>query len=421
MADQAPLADRIAPAPPGADHDLVLDSQYEKEGWQARVGGDLTHAPHPGTAVDYDGRVYEVLRTEPAPGPFHYRYVLKLWEDRFIARRIFPYTPETQRAAVQQIQEDRRQYRQHAWIVYLFPLSGLLPTPVLERWERLWGLPMRKCSIASVVFLAIVAMTVGPALDKAHPGSPWVRLLFLLQVEQMIRAVWLIGSNQAVGSFWMTAAYGLWSLLRGRKADGTPRRRGAAAYQAERDEVRPILGETSPWQLEVRSLFRDPLLMGKAPVRYSGEVFEPLGCIQEGEGLSRRYVFRLKRLSGVDPARARREYSPERDAARIAALLPYERKRDRVHAWAFFCGFLPAAHQQLLEAAYEYPAELWTRRSALVVMILAALWLAMRWPPQLLDLASVYFIAESLYRWLLSRARGEPAGSALGWLILPLL
>jgi hypothetical protein len=417
------MQDQIKAAPDGG---LYIFSMQEKPGWRPRAAGDQTHAPHPGSAIRYQENLYELMAIQPAEGtPYAYRYLLRPWEDRFVVRQVFPYSEEIARETGRQLQEQRRQHAQNTWVTYWFALTGLLPTHLATRWEREWGLPLRRAAWFNMFLLAIVAMTVGPAWEKEHGMDLIARACLFLQVEQGFRFVWLMSSNNAVGSTLPTIPWLLWAFSMGRNADGSRRRRRRNLLEVEKDEVRYLTrGEeatTQPWDIEVRSVLRDPVLLGAAPVRFDGNVYQPLGCVQEGQGIGRRYVFRLKKL---EPATvARREYFRERDAAEIAKLLPYERARDAAHTFGFLCGFLPAGRQVELERKYELNAGLWTQRSAWVMAVSMAVqaWWLWGQPVGIGHVVLAYFTLETAWRLYVSYSRGEPAGSALGWVLLPLL
>ncbi len=425
MASAAPVPpDRVVQPHPSTGFDLFILSMYEKPGWRTRTAGDRIHVPHPGTAVRYQDNLYEVIAIEPAAGTHYtYRYALKKWDDRNVVRQVVTYSQEIERVVAKQIHEQIKQHRKHTWMIYLFPFTGLAPTPLLRRWQREWGLPMRGVSFASVFFWAVFAFVFVPVLFKTRGMGLLTAVVIYIFMEQIPRFYWLLMSNEAEGSKAVTAAWGIGNLLRGLQPDGTPRRRGEKDFAAERDEVRMM--REGPWDVEVRSLFRDSVLLGEAPVLYDGAAYKPLGYAQEGTGLYRRYVFRLKKIEEGSPdyRRPRREYHPEHTPEQVAKLIPYERKRDTVHAWALLCGYLPATRQLLLQDQYDYnPAE-WTERSAWVMLLAVGAQFLMQWgkPFGLPYLPAIYFGVESAYRLALARSRAEPTGSALGWVLGPLL
>jgi len=302
--------------------------------------------------------------------------------------------------------------------VWLFPLTGMLPTALLRRWQREWGLPMRGASMASIILIGLPALGFGASLlanDRTLPAT----ILLCIGGEQLTRFFWWLSATEAVGGILTTVLWGVWCDLRGLQPDGMPKRPREQQYITERDEVRPM--KEGPWELEVWSMSRVPSLVGNALVEFDGEVYEPLGYIQQGQGIYRRYVFRLRKIT--DGRRAAREYTPERSASQAELLARYERRRDRAHTWAILCGCLPAARQVELERQYDLNATDATSRSATALLFAGALQLAsaLIWPFGFPHIVAVYIVGESAYRLALAQTRGEPSGCLLGLLLRPIL
>jgi len=416
------MQDRVQTPAPDSGYDLYIFSTGEKPGWRSRQPGSRTQAPHPGSAISYQDRMYEVVAMDGAPNtPYAYRYMLRAWEDCFPIRQVFPYSLEAAREVTRKLEARHRESEGRHWAVFWFALTGLLPTPVANRWQRDWGLPMRNASIVSMFVLGLTAAAIGPG----QQNPVLLRMALFISFEQLVRFLWWMGSKEAVGSLSVTALWMLWMMLTGRDSEGAEKGRPAIDLESQRDEVKHLTGGEGaagrPWDLEVSSMFRDPVLLGPSPVRYFGEVYEPLEYLQEKEGIGRRYVFRLKKLDPSTPAR--REYQLQRTPEQAARLIPYERARDSVHRAAFFCGVLPSAQQMALAHNYDYDAGLWSGRTAKTLAVSAAMQL---WavhderigPPHLL---AAYFLAESVYRLVAVHWRGEIVGSALGWLLAPFL
>lgn len=417
------LADRVLEAEPASGFDLYILSMYEKPGWRVRAAGDQVHAPHPGTAVSYGSALYEVMAVEPGAGAaYACRYALRKWDDRFVVRKIFTYSLETAAAAAAEMRQQAARHRRHAWLIYLFPLSGSLPTPLLRRWQREWGLPMRGASLASLVCLGIASL-----LALSHqfigrqepPSKTLLALLMFVALEEVVRFFWWLGASEAVGSLTITALWSVAAAVSGRDPDRVGRRRPGYDLAEQGDEVRHL--KEQPWDLEVRSVFRDPALVGARPVRVEGEVYQPLECAQEGEGLYRRYVFRLKKLDGQ--VEAHREYRRERTPEQLRPLIAYEEARDAVHAWSVFYGLLPTGRQLKLERRYDLLSARATERSAMALLAASLLQLASLFAVRFsfAHLLAAYLAGESVYRFLVARSRGEPAGSLLGLLLGPFL
>src|SRR5579859_5696939 len=104
-------ADRLRNAEPGEPVEVWVYSAYEKDQWTARRPGDLTHAEHPGTAIQIGNDLYEVMTSEGTIEPgYVVRYGLKKWDNRHTVRRTLQYTPEARaHAADEHLDEVHRQ------------------------------------------------------------------------------------------------------------------------------------------------------------------------------------------------------------------------------------------------------------------------------------------------------------------------
>lgn len=196
-------SDRVVKPASGSGFHLLIFTMYEKPGWRPRVPASHTRPPHPGSAIDYGGELYEVIDIGPGQGTaYTYRYGLRKWEDRFVVRRIFSYGAEAERAVARQVQERRARHRRHSWLVYTFPLSTWLPSPVLQRWQSEWGLPMYGLSLISALLFALPCADL--ALHFLFFVDPPVRAAVVIfsyvAMEQGVRAIWIVLSRQAQGS-----------------------------------------------------------------------------------------------------------------------------------------------------------------------------------------------------------------------------
>jgi hypothetical protein len=411
------MQDRVQTPPTDSGYDLYIFSELEKPGWRARVAGTQTRAPHPGSTISYQERVYEVVAIDDAPNTaYSFRYMLRAWEDRFPIRQVFPYSLETAHAATARLVQRHRESERRYGAVFWFALTSLLPTPLATRWEKDWGLPMRRAALISMFVIGMSFGVAGPALQN----PTFMKVVLFVSLEQVVRFLWWVRSSDAVGSLLLTALWGIWALFAGHDPDG--KQLVVDDFESHRDEVKHLtreVGATSPWDLEVRSMLRDPVLLGPSPVRYFGEVYQPLEYIQEGEGIYRRYVFRLKKLDPATPAR--REYQPQRTPEHVARLVPYERMRDKIHRTGFFCGLLPEAQQTALARNYDYDAGQWCGRtaSAFALSAVVQLWTIhdVRFGPP--HLFAWYLLLESVYRLVMVHMRGEIVGSVVGYAFAP--
>ncbi len=419
------MQDRVEVPPAGSGFDLYIFSSTEKPNWRARQEGHRTQAPFPGSAISYEENVYEVISIGPAPGtPYAYRYALRAWEERFAIRQVFAYSLQAAHAETRHLEETRKQSEGRRIGVIWFALTGLLPTPVATRWQRDWGLPMRVASMISIWVLAGGAMAVLSAGSQEKPDPRLLHVLMFVSFEQAVRFLWWMGSSDAIGSLSLSAIWMLWMLATGRSSEGEAVTLTASTFERQRDEVRHVVGSEDrgkTYDVEVRSMLRDPVLLGPAPVRYFGEVYQPLGYTQEGEGINRRYIFRLKKL---DPATvARREYLPERTPEHLARLIPYERERDRVNRLSFFCGLLSDDQQTELARRYDYDAGLWTGRTAKLAAVSGAvqLWALRGEHIGPAHLVTGYFFLEGIFRLAMLHLRHDIVGSVLGYLVAPFM
>ena len=111
----------------------VLLALYAK-GWKAREDGSLTSPEHPGTAVLWDDRNYEVIAIEalPAGGA---RYRLEPWSERHVMRSVDRYDEQAEEAR-RRDRERETQHRRYRALAYFTALAiGHLPAHIQERFE----------------------------------------------------------------------------------------------------------------------------------------------------------------------------------------------------------------------------------------------------------------------------------------------
>ncbi len=104
------------------------------KGWRARAAGTRLTPEHPGTAVDWDGSLYEVVAMQPETAGI--RYTLAPWEDRHTIRVHENYDDAAEERRSRERSDDRRRRRIRLRLLLLSPLAGHLPAEVQERWER---------------------------------------------------------------------------------------------------------------------------------------------------------------------------------------------------------------------------------------------------------------------------------------------
>lgn len=120
------------------------------KGWTARRGGSQTRASHPGAAVRWADRIFEVAAADPqADGGTRYR--LEPWDDRHAIRVVHPYD-EASEAARGQEQTSRARSGDKRLLSILFsPILGHLPGAVQHRMETEFGAPARGMTVISAL------------------------------------------------------------------------------------------------------------------------------------------------------------------------------------------------------------------------------------------------------------------------------
>ena len=141
--------DRAAPADGGR---WTIVSPVTK-GWRRRRPGTRTTAEHPGTAVDWDGALFEVVAAEPAGSGV--RYTLAPWEDRHTIRVLEPYDEASETRRARERLDARQRSGKRRLLLLLSPLAGHLPAEVQERWEQEYDAPASLLTIVSALPLFV--------------------------------------------------------------------------------------------------------------------------------------------------------------------------------------------------------------------------------------------------------------------------
>ncbi|HTY42260.1 MAG TPA: hypothetical protein VMH79_10340 [Thermoanaerobaculia bacterium] len=192
--------------------------------WAARIARTLTSAEHPGTAVEWDGRVWEVVDAIPQPDG-GMRYGLAPWTEAHAIRRL-----ERDDAVTEEIREIERQNRRRTvsrqrLAVLLAPLAGLLPAALQKKLERELGVPAVAMTVSSaaplfvVGFLGLVEVLASLA-GGSLPLPGWLRppapLAVYLFLESAFRLMSAIGSSEPMGSLPVALAVAIRDELRRR-------------------------------------------------------------------------------------------------------------------------------------------------------------------------------------------------------------
>ena len=138
-ADSPPRAFGSDRAEAGPDGTLLLECAVGKS-WVARQGGSQTRSEHPGTAVDWQDEVYEVVAVEALAGTA-VRYRLAPWVHGHAIRRIERYDEAGELARHAFHAETGTDSGKRILALLLSPILGHLPASVQKKMERDFGAP----------------------------------------------------------------------------------------------------------------------------------------------------------------------------------------------------------------------------------------------------------------------------------------
>ncbi len=410
------LGDRVQEARPGEMAERWIYSSFEKDHWHAHKSGDLTRAESPGTAIQMDDVLYEVVVIEnTVDAQYPLRYGLKKWSPQHALRGVIPYTPVTQAQAASDFAEESQRQSLRSLILYTFPIAGMAPGPLQRGWEAKTALNMTLVAAASAMTQILIFMALVQMFGSPTSTGPLNRILFYLGFDAFIRLLLIVCTGQPVGIFVLTLPYLVWDLVmhpekRKRKKETKLK------FSLEPDEIdrRPGTG-----YLVIRSMLFDDLLAGSLPLRFEAKVYKPLNWHREGKGLQRRWVYEFERLEDDSKVRPR-DLTLPRNPQRQKAVEDATRALDRVQVFGLIWGTYPAREQQRLEAKYQFQGAQMTAATAGLLLAAGAL---EAWALKLLGAAAItylgalYFVAESLYRLYVSKGQSKPAGSIAGWVL----
>ena len=219
---------------------IILFSRIAK-GWTARVPRSHTHSEHPGTAVLWDERYYEVLNADVMQGG-GIRYVLAAWRDDMIFRDFQTYDDASEariladwNAAMQQ-----RKRGKLAWLSGM--LLGHLPAPIQNRIANEYGVSAPRMTLLStipslVLFGACVWLYAGSRLKmEGSPVPTWVWIIAMYSLaESAMRYQVYMSQSRPMGSLPGTIVYAILSLAAPQRFPW-PRERGAETFTLAPDE-----------------------------------------------------------------------------------------------------------------------------------------------------------------------------------------
>ena len=207
------------------DEDGIILTCPVAKGWSARTKRTHVRAAHPGTTVEWEERLFEVVAAEPRPdGGIRYR--LAPWEEGQAIRRLERYDEETERAREDTRRDLAAGIRKRRWSIAFAPLAGLLPGSVQKRMEHEFGAPSLAMTTASAAPLFVIGFlgmfrTLLMVLGGGHgiragggwPGwlAPDFPIALYLTTESAIRLGSAIAQGEPMGSLPVVLAYKFWS------------------------------------------------------------------------------------------------------------------------------------------------------------------------------------------------------------------
>jgi hypothetical protein len=209
-------SDRVSPA--GSAFFIVASRD---KGWRGRTPATLTTSEFPGTAVEWDGVMYEVVALQKSGSGIRYR--LEPWKDEQIVRQMEHYDAPSEAARLARWNDHARRMHIGQWIERFGFATGLLPAEAQRHFATRFGVTIRRLMLWSTIPYMIFGTYCArylqiPGLPSATPPFPeWVLTLgFYLFGESLVRLRGYLGSNP-MGSIFGWAVYLPWLALGGHK------------------------------------------------------------------------------------------------------------------------------------------------------------------------------------------------------------
>jgi len=208
----------------GPSGELILFCRVSK-GWVPRHDRTPTSAEHPGTAVRWEGELFEVVKARKTPDDGRL-YTLAPWDESHAIRSIEDYTPasEAARAAARRDQAARQSKGSIAFL--LGPFAGALPGYVQEEMELEWGVrattltlmnaaPLFLFGMFSVMVFTVTAFGGGQAFKDIPIGVTLFGIFCFIESGLRLPVAW--NQGRAIGSLLGTLVYGAFAALTGKR------------------------------------------------------------------------------------------------------------------------------------------------------------------------------------------------------------
>ena len=209
-------ADRVRA---GKGEQWILFSPRPKN-WQACVPKTLTTAEHPGTAILWEERFFEVVSAERSGTGV--RYVLEPWRDHHVIRvsDLYDDASEQQREADHHATIARERGRKTANFAGIF--TGLLPASAQEQLRTELGLlPAKLTSLSLLLPFAYVVWFVLRFVQDLfdHQATPFALLLLAIYLlfETIIRLYFAWFQRRPIGSILGVVPYVIFYVAAGKR------------------------------------------------------------------------------------------------------------------------------------------------------------------------------------------------------------
>jgi hypothetical protein len=203
---------------PGADGGVVLFCAASK-GWRPRASA-ARRADHPGTAVEWEGEIFEVVALDfDAAGGI--RYQLLPWRKELTIRSLARYDVESETERAEERRRIEKAPGKRRLAIALAPLLGHLPGSVQESMEHEFGAPANAMTAASALPLLALGMfgLMGQVVQLAGGSlapipQPSLPLSLYLFGESAMRLTVVATQSRPAGSIPGTLLYELWRRAR---------------------------------------------------------------------------------------------------------------------------------------------------------------------------------------------------------------
>jgi hypothetical protein len=198
------------------------------KGWRARRPRSRISPEHPGTAVSWDGELFEVIAARES-GAGETRYSLERWEDRHTIRVFETYDESAEANRVRSRADDAFRRRRRRQILLLSPIAGHAPAEVQDRWEEEYDAPASVMTLVSALplflfgVLCALSLTIraftGVSLLPFSAGVLFFGVYLMAESGMRLSVAW--GQGRPAGSLAGTLAWEarrLWITRRRGKA-----------------------------------------------------------------------------------------------------------------------------------------------------------------------------------------------------------